>query len=163
MKRASFFPLLVSAILLTACTGGTVTPAQIAGDAQVLIAGLNATVPAVLVAAKVPPATVAVIQSDMVLAQNAATSLAQLTAGQAAPAATVQTLVAAVRDIVTLTTTPPLSTLIPAPYESALVAAGILLPIIEAEAGILPTTAKAASPIVTAGQARLILAAAATK
>ena len=154
---------LLPAFALVACTGGTITPAQIASDAQVLIAGLNSAVPAILAASNVPPATVAAIQQDMVLAQGAAATLSQVVAGQAAPASAVSTLVTAVNDIVQTTTTPPLSLAIPAPYESALVAAGVLLPVIEAEAGILPTAAKATVSPITPNQARLILVAAAAK
>jgi hypothetical protein len=131
---------------------------QLAMDAQVIAAGLTATLPALAGIAGISATTRVALQSYLSDVQSAASAIVATTAG-AAPVSAVQMLVRAVNAAVAVITSAPVNALIPASIEAVFVAASALLPGIEAAAGLL--AAADAPGKMPPDTARLILKAAA--
>jgi hypothetical protein len=116
--------------LVTACaTGQPLTPALIVSEAQAIAQGLSGALTQVP-AGLIPAATIATLQNDLTLAEAAAASL---TANL--PAATGATTVAKINSWINAVfdtlAAPPLNGVIPAPFNTAISYATIVLPALE--------------------------------
>jgi hypothetical protein len=132
-------------LALARCAGtASITPASILTGVQAVITGLSGALATVQAAAPtaIPVATITTVQTDL----GSAAQVAQgLVAGL--PATTGASLVQQVEgffnDILTICAEPPLSALIPAPFSTALAAAAIALPTLEAFVSQYVTSASA--------------------
>jgi hypothetical protein len=124
--------LMLGAVALSACASGP-TPAQIKADADAIMQSLNRAVPLIMAAENVPAPVQAKIAADMAQAQAALLEIESIVSGQPVGPVTIKTLEAAVNDIVTIATTPPISALIPPQVEQPLLEVSIALPLLEAE------------------------------
>lgn len=138
----------LGAMPLAGCTNSTQTPAAVIAAAGALANGLAGAVTAIKVAYPnlIPPATMVEIQVDLALAQQASSQLSA-TLPSATGAATVQLVEANINAVLNLLSAPPLNGVIPPPFNEAIGAAAILVPVLEAfVTQYLPVPA-AASPV----------------
>ncbi len=121
------------AVTLTSCAGVDLTPAQIVTEAGTVAKGLSGAL-AQLAGADptlIPTGTLATLQSDLALAQGAASALnTSLPASNAA--STVQTVEGYVNAVLNALAGPPINGLIPPPYNLAVAAAALVVPDLEA-------------------------------
>jgi hypothetical protein len=138
--------LIPAGLLLAKCAG--VTVADVVSDLENAPAALSAALTSVTTAdpSAIPAATAGSIQSDLALAQGIASALpSNLTT--ASDATNAQTIVAYINSGIALLADPPVSGLIPAPFNEAIAAFDLVLPGIEsAAAALLPAAAAAAAP-----------------
>jgi hypothetical protein len=134
---------------LAACTAAQVNNAlvQAGTDAKLIGNGLLSVLPQLATVAGITPATLAAVQAAVTGIQTAATAIAAASSASAALPA-VQSLEADFNAIIGALASVPL---IPPPISTALQAASILLPIIEAAVGlVLPAQAVAPHAMATA-------------
>jgi hypothetical protein len=132
-RRATISALPLAA--LAACTPGTstLTPAVILTDASAVVTGLaNGLTVIKGNPLLVPYASLVVkISADLTAAAAVLTGL-----NTSLPAATgasiVQTIEGYINDVLSVATTPPLGSIIPAPFSTALGLASVVLPVLEA-------------------------------
>lgn len=142
MNRRTF--LSGSALtVLSACTGAKpVTPVTVLTDVQALVSGLSGAVQQIEAAdPSLIPLTVQ--QQIATYLGNAEAAAAQLSADMAAStsASWVRTVETDVNAVLNVLSGPPVNGLIPAPFNQALAAAAIVVPILEAfTAQYLPAT-----------------------
>lgn len=133
-------------IALAGCSTSGTTPAQIVTDVKNAVSALASSFSTVLAQAPnaVPPATAATITSALAQASSVLGSLStNLAANVAAPV--VQQVEQAINTVISAAAAVPL---IPAPFSTALEAAAIVLPVIEAWVNsILPAPAPAAAAL----------------
>lgn len=150
MKRLS---LIMLAAALTACANQT--PSQLATDAATLAAGL-AGLAQVLNQNKVLGAsTLQMIQTDAILAQQAALGVAQATASTDTKPL-VDKIIIAANDVVSRLTSSSVFDNLPKTVQIGLEAAETLIPVVEAEAG-LPVQSGMGMGSMTPDEARRIL------
>lgn len=126
----SITPAVAATGFLAACSGSSTTPAQIVADVQNAVTALSNGFSAVVKQAPnaVPAATAATITAALAQAASMLGSLStNLTATEAAPK--VQQIEQAINTVISAAAAVPL---IPPPFSTALGAAAIVLPIIEA-------------------------------
>jgi hypothetical protein len=158
--------LLVTTALLpvaiaVGCADIPITPAEILTDVSAVISGLSGALSTVEAAAPaaIPAATAQTIQTDLTTAGSVAQNLV---AGLPATsgASIVQEVEGYLNDILKVAAAPPLNALIPAPFSTALAAAAVVMPTLEAFVGQYIATVSAS---VETMQARAKLVAAASQ
>ena len=135
-------------------TTSTLTPAEILTDAGAVVSGLANGLNAIKSSPLLVPYAALIAKIEGYLA-DATAAVAGLNTGL--PAATgasiVQQIENDINDVLSVATAPPLGTLIPAPFSTALGMASVVLPVLEAFVNqYLPT--KAASLAAVSGQIR---------
>ena len=160
--------VLLAPLALAACNN----PAQIdtvlatvVADAQTIAGGLQGMLPQ-LGALNLPgltPAVMAIVGSAVADLQGVATSLQSVSA-----VASAQPLVQKIESYVNVIVSTLAALPLPPPISTILVAASVLLPVLESTVGLIvnsltPATAKAAGSTMTAPTARLILKASAAR
>lgn len=149
MTAVPAIPAVTALAFLSSCANSSTTPAQIVADAQNAVTALANSFDAVVKQAPnaVPADKAATIAAALAQAASVLGSLStNLTATEAAPK--VQQIEQALNTVITAAAAVPL---IPPPFSTALGAAAIVLPIIEAWVNsILPTPAPAAASMARA-------------
>ncbi len=144
------------AVTLAGCAGTTLTPSQIVADAATLAKGLAGALTAVASAVPnlLPAGMLATLESDLTLAEGAASALnTNLPATSGASIA--QTIDGYINAVLNTLAAPPLNGLIPAPFNTAIAAAAVVVPEIEAFVNRYLPTASAVAPATYAARLKL--------
>jgi hypothetical protein len=148
------------AVTLTSCAGVILTPTQIITDASTLANGLAGALTQVanFDPNLIPAGTLSTLQSDLTLAQGAASSLnTNLPASNGASIA--QTIDGYINAVLNTLAAPPINGLIPAPFNLAIAAAALLVPEIETFVNQYLPAASAVAPATYAARLQLLEAA----
>ena len=134
----------------------SLTPAQIVTEAGTVAKGLSGALTQLAGAdpSLIPAGTLATLQSDLTLAQGAASALStSLPASNGA--ATVQTVEGYINAVLNALAAPPINGLIPAPYNLAVTAAALVVPDLEAFVNQYLPAASAVAPATHAARLQL--------
>jgi hypothetical protein len=144
------------AAALTSCASITLTPAQIVTEAGTVAKGLSGALTQLASADPnlISAGALAMLQSDLGLAQGAASSLnTSLPASNGA--STVQIVEGYINAVLNTLAAPPINGLIPAPFNMAITAAALVVPDLEAFVNQYLPAASAVSPATYAARLQL--------